>query len=186
MSSMTKSLLLLLFVNSFQNPVVSYTWTKATDGNLPKEYFGYFPPNTHDSIQFCRVHDNVNKQTFTGTISNGEKSCDYIYFQDGEQVRGSNVYEVLTSSKNENLSWVWSYADEIPANAIPCTDHQLGDQCYLGVSLYSDGICHEGIGKINSEKGLIFMSKNHQEVKLCPFYMYLTSTVTLHSENIVV
>ena len=58
--------------------------------------------------------------------------------------------------------------------------HQLGnqDQCYLGVSLYSDGICHEGIGKINTEKGLIFMSKNHhqKEVKICPFYMYLTST----------
>ena len=44
----------------FIDPVVSYTWTKAKDGNLPKGYFGYFPPNTHNSIQFCRVHDNVN------------------------------------------------------------------------------------------------------------------------------
>jgi len=162
----------------FIDLVVSYTWTKAKDGNLPKDYFGYFPPNSYDSIQFCRVNDNANKQTFTGTILNGEKSCDYIDFQDGEQVRSSNVYEVLTSSKKENLSWVWAYADGIPANAIPCTDKGDQDQCYLGVSLYSDGICHEGIGKINTEKGLIFMSKNHhqKEVKICPFYMYLTST----------
>ena len=36
----------------------------------------------------------LQKQTFTGTISKGEKSCDYIDFQDGEHVRGSNVYEV--------------------------------------------------------------------------------------------
>ena len=36
----------------------------------------------------------LQKQTFTGTILNGEKSCDYIDFQDGEQVRSSNVYEV--------------------------------------------------------------------------------------------
>ena len=44
----------------FIDLVVSYTWTTAKDGNLPKDYFGYFPPNSYDSIQFCRVDDNTN------------------------------------------------------------------------------------------------------------------------------
>ena len=41
--------------------------------------------------------------------------------------------QVLTSSKNENLSWVWAYADEIPENAIPCTDkgNLISQNCSL-------------------------------------------------------
>ena len=41
--------------------------------------------------------------------------------------------QVLTSSKKENLSWVWAYADEIPANAIPCTDkgNLISQNCSL-------------------------------------------------------
>ena len=55
----------------------------------------------------------------------------------------------------------------------------IGD-CYLGVSLYSDGICREIVGKINPSKGLIHMSQD-QEAFICPFFLYLT--VTMESEN---
>ena len=48
------------FFSCFIDLVVSYTWTKAKDGNLPKDYFGYIPPNSYDSIQFCRVDDNTD------------------------------------------------------------------------------------------------------------------------------
>ena len=49
--------------------------------------------------------------------------------------------------------------------------------CYLGVSLYSDGICDESIGKIDAKEGMIYMSVNDNkpyQLSECPFYMYLT------------
>jgi len=45
--------------------------------------------------------------------------------------------------------------------------------CYLGVSLYSDGICEESTGKIDTKEGMIFMSID-KKLSECPFYMYLT------------
>ena len=54
--------------------------------------------------------------------------------------------------------------------------------CYLGVSLYSDGICDESIGKIDAKEGMIYMSVNNwnkpYQLSECPFYMYLTVKVS--------
>ena len=61
-------------------------------------------------------------------------------------------------------------------------DDQMGEDCYLGASMYSDGICEEHIGKINPTKGLIHMSKGRQPF-MCPFFMYLT--INNVSDNVV-
>ena len=43
--------------------------------------------------------------------------------------------------------------------------------CYIGQSIYGDGICHESVGRISVEKKQIFMSKNN-EIVTCPFFQY--------------
>ena len=37
----------------------------------------------------------------------------------------------------------------VPKGAIKCNSSGDGDGCYLGISVYSDGICEETLGKIN-------------------------------------
>lgn len=73
------------------------------------------------------------------------------------------------------MGWKWAYYGDIPENAVACDDMLLGGQenCYLGVSLYSDGICRESIGKIDVGDGMMHFSID-QEAYMCPFYMYLT------------
>ena len=77
------------------------------------------------------------------------------------------------------MRWKWAYPGEIPKNAVPCDDTQMGgpQNCYLGVSLYSDGICVESIGKIDPTENKIHMSiltSEQKKSEWCPFYMYLT------------
>lgn len=82
---------------------------------------------------------------------------------------------MLIKHPRDKLGWEWAYHGEVPANAIACEDTHLGgsNNCYLGVSMYSDGICKEAIGKIEAEEGMIHMSVN-RESHICPFFLYLT------------
>ena len=70
------------------------------------------------------------------------------------------------------MGWKWAYYGDIPENAVACDDNSL-ENCYLGVSMYSDGICRESIGKIDANEGMIHFSMN-REPYMCPFFMYLT------------
>ena len=73
------------------------------------------------------------------------------------------------------MRWKWAYQGDIPENAVPCDDTQMGGtpNCFLGVSLYSDGICEESIGKIDMTKNKIHMSLE-KKADWCPFYMFMT------------
>ena len=83
--------------------------------------------------------------------------------------------QVLTLNEGDEMAWKWAYIGDIPANAVSCDDSVLGgdDNCYLGVSMYSDGICRESIGKISADEGLIHFVMN-QRPFMCPFFLYLT------------
>jgi len=68
----------------------------------------------------------------------------------------------------------WAYYGDIPENAVSCKDTLMPEgNCYLGVSLYSDGICDESVGKIDAKEGMIYMNIDKQ-LSECPFFMYLT------------
>ena len=85
--------------------------------------------------------------------------------------------QVLVLNQGDEMRWKWAYPGEIPENAVPCDDSQMGGppNCFLGVSLYSDGICVESIGKINPTENKIHMSLiSEKKSEWCPFYMYLT------------
>ena len=72
------------------------------------------------------------------------------------------------------MGWKWAYYGDIPENAVPCADTTMSKgNCYLGVSMYSDGICRESTGKIDAKEGMIYMSVD-DELSECPFYMFLT------------
>ena len=57
---------------------------------------------------------------------------------------------------------------------VPCSDPDIPrGQCYLGRSVYSDGICDgKAVGKINLQQGLIYTVRKGQR-QTCPFYMML-------------
>ena len=75
-------------------------------------------------------------------------------------------------NRGEETEMKWAYPENVPKNAVRCDDTQLGGTCFLGVSMYSDGLCEENIGKIDKN------GKIHMNIKgkydWCPFYMYLT------------
>ena len=53
------------------------------------------------------------------------------------------------------MGWKWAYYGDIPENAVPCADTAMSKgNCYLGVSMYSDGICQESTGKIITAHGV--------------------------------
>ena len=83
------------------------------------------------------------------------------------------LFQLLTLSEGDEMSWKWAYPGDIPPNAVRCADTQIEDECYLGVSLYSDGICLELGGKIDTNGRMIHMTMN-REPHRCPFFMYLT------------
>ena len=62
----------------------------------------------------------------------------------------------------------------VPANAVPCpgTDATTS-ACYLGRSVYGDGICDEGVGMVDVEEGLLHLIVRGEK-SVCPFFQFLT------------
>lgn len=102
---------------------------------------------------------------------------------------------MLSLSPGDEIGWKWAAFGDVPANAVHCgaggtlmeANSNNNNNCYLGVSLYSDGICSESIGKIDLAEGLMYMSIGRESF-VCPFFMFLTidqaSTITA-SDNMV-
>jgi len=129
-----------------------------------------------------KIRPIVEDLLFTGTITEGTTVCQYVNTET-QDVQVSSTYKVLTRSEGDETGWKWAYYGDIPENAVPCADSLMDEgNCYLGVSLYSDGICDESIGKIDAKEGMIYMSVNNwnkpYQLSECPFYMYLTVKVS--------
>ena len=88
----------------FIDLVVSYTWTKAKDGNLPKDYFGYFPPNSYDSIQFCRVNDNANVRFMHFSVFKISAQLFNVF-----TIYISNVHNTILLKKLTETNIYWHY-----------------------------------------------------------------------------
>ena len=86
-------------------------------------------------------------------------------------------------NQGEEIAWKWAYKGQIPENAVPCDDTQLGgtSNCFLGQSLYGDGICQESIGKIDPVEDKIHMTKKGRLIFLI-FLKITHVTIMKHSE----
>ena len=99
-------------MNFFPEVVHSMTWEKVIDGNIPKDAIGSFTPkiyfckvydeasvsalyvlDTTYVVNVCvRASNRVNtfispfsqKQTFTGSIKEGENACQYVELKSGD------------------------------------------------------------------------------------------------------
>ena len=100
-----------------------------------------------------------------------ENGCKYI--ADGVEKEGTE-FEVLVRLDSEK-SHDWKYSDPrapaVPEDAVTC-QHPGIEACYLGLSLYGDGVCAEGIGTIDQTARMVSFPRDGQ-VQRCPFYMYL-------------
>ncbi len=92
--------------------------------------------------------------------------------------------QVLSLTNGEVMGWGWAPYGEIPRDSVPCDDSALGsNNCFLGVSLYSDGICEEAVGKIDFDEAMIGMTYNRRPFH-CPFFLYLI--VASPADNVIV
>merc|ERR1712059_39749 len=155
------SCFLLIVLDSCQG----LSWEKAgVQGELPHGA-AVLHPNTNEDYYFCRVGDKV------GHLKANDKTC--VYPGDGSAAT-SKTFDVLVAAKDDVLGW--KYSKTPPASAVDCN---LGNRkelnCYLGQSVYSDGICVEYLGYIEygPKYGSIYMATRYDEIETCPFFMFL-------------
>ena len=61
----------------------------------------------------------------------------------------------------------------VPPNAVSCLDVDLPD-CYLGHTVYGDGLCAEKIGKASPDaERVYYTSADGEDFYKCIFVMYL-------------
>ena len=104
--------------------------------------------------------------------------------------------QVLGLVEGEVMGWGWASYGEVPSHAVPCYDNVSpstisdgqedanSNTCYLGVSMYSDGICSEAPGKIEMAENMIKMSIGRKQFE-CPFFMFLTIKSASEKEDVV-
>ena len=100
-----------------------------------------------------------------------ENVCKYI--ASGVEKEGTE-FEVLVRQVSEG-EHKWKYHNPrdpgVPEDAVTCQQPGI-EACYLGLSLYSDGICDEGIGTIDQRARMMSFPRDGR-VRRCPFFMYL-------------
>ncbi len=77
---------------------------------------------------------------------------------------------MLTASPGEKYRFV--YSADAPSSAVSCGDDGDGS-CFLGASIYGDGICEEGVGTVDADEGIVTTANRWDEAVKCPFVMYL-------------
>ncbi|KAK6173943.1 hypothetical protein SNE40_017309 [Patella caerulea] len=124
--------------------------------------------NGHSLYYFCEVVvSSKGGQRIPGTLKPTDNSCKYEV--DGA-VKSSTVFNVLVNPSGASVKWKYvSPRAGVPVGAVKCHE---GDNCYLGQSIYGDGICEELPGKIFSGQTQMIMT-NDKKVFRCPFKMYL-------------
>ncbi|KAK6172051.1 hypothetical protein SNE40_018015 [Patella caerulea] len=131
-------------------------WVPVTNGVNP-------PSSVHVGTEesFCEVDDT--KGLIPGVTNNGK--CEYEV--DGE-VKSSSSYNVLVRPEGVHTGWKYS-SGQPPVGAVKCHE---GSQCYLGMSIYTDGLCEELPGKIFADKKQMIMTSGEKVYK-CPSKLYL-------------
>lgn len=149
-------------------------WSLADSNDSEKAFeFKYY--NNH--YQFCQASHGSASTFYTGTKKVEETECQFP-IKSSASVNASSTFKLLTLLGQEETSWKYGNRDEVPDNAIPCEDEDIED-CFLGVSIYSDGICKESPGKISANDNMIYMQVKGKFYR-CPFFFYLTTTTEIN------
>ncbi len=76
-------------------------------------------------------------------------------------------------SPTEHVKWQVSARDgRVPHGAVDCDDADVGS-CFLGKSMYGDGICEKGLGKIDVDANTLHLVKRGKMHK-CPYFAFVT------------
>ena len=128
----------------------------------------------HDDYYFCQEED-PERGILDGAVNKDTEICEIIF---GDEIIQTQHFKVLKLSPDETESHFEHETEDhpIPKGAVPCQDKDVPKgKCFLGQSVYTEGICWEGLGKINTEEHLIHMTFNGTET-VCPFFMFLVTS----------
>eukprot|EP00088_Acartia_fossae_P018965 TRINITY_DN21001_c0_g1_i5.p1 TRINITY_DN21001_c0_g1~~TRINITY_DN21001_c0_g1_i5.p1 ORF type:complete len:173 (+),score=21.19 TRINITY_DN21001_c0_g1_i5:30-521(+) len=154
------------FVSVFICLIATVTAVKWKDSRNPNELI------TLDKKNFCMFTEGDKE--YIGTVSQGQSGCQGL-LRTGSKVKISDSFKSLTKDGNEKIGWKYCTGHKKPTRAIPCDDSKAlgaGD-CFLGESVYGDGICHEELGFIQGR--FVYMIHNGKKSR-CPFRLYLVET----------
>merc|ERR1712055_204930 len=152
--------------------VKALSWENAgLKGELPSGA-AVVHPNTLKDYYFCRVEVKPNSFS-VGHLGADDTTC--VYPGDGI-AESSDKFQVLVRASNDNLGW--KYSRTPVEGAVDCSLQEiLGNSkesdCYLGQSVFSDGICVEDLGYIAASEGRIYMADRSDTINTCPFYLFL-------------
>ncbi|XP_023329266.1 uncharacterized protein LOC111701988 isoform X2 [Eurytemora carolleeae] len=168
-------------------------WEASSPGQILQNALG-LNANSATLKYFCKfvVPTLLGPEIVIGTLTRQKDVCQGV--RSGKVV-SSAEFLLLTSTSTEVVDW--KYCTNPPDTAINC-DLQNGPtketfltfllsmlshflpffkvsidgDCYLGQSVYSDGICHESLGPI---QGGVVNMVIRDKVSRCPFKLYLVA-----------
>lgn len=150
-------------------PADCLEWTAASRGKIPADAVSFddFGRKAH----FCRAADPATGKVHTGVIYDDEQTCNI--HMGGREVAPApeDEYEVLAGRE-----WGWRYPYRVKTvdGAVPCSDPDVpAGSCFLGHSFYGDGICSEGVGKVDVSDRMMTVFRRGGRVSRCPFYTLL-------------
>ena len=118
---------------------------------------------------FRKIKSLLPIKTYTGVHRNSENVCKYI--ADGVEREGAEFELLVRPDSEKEHDWKYHSGSNIPESAVTC-EHAGIEECYLGLSLYGDGVCTEGIGTIDQKARMMSFPRDGR-IHRCPSFMYL-------------
>ncbi|TRY72587.1 hypothetical protein TCAL_00169 [Tigriopus californicus] len=157
--------------------LVNSGWTlqwESADQGIPRNTYIHDVFGGPESFYFCRGMDATGHLR-TGTMSKGQTACGLVGYE-SNIANYANSFEVLTISPGDKIgSKYHSRGDPIPQNAIPCMDFGT-NQCFLGESVYNDGLCVEMPGKVYVDRERVLMNYKGQ-MKTCGSFFIMINDI---------
>lgn len=152
----------------------SLEWQPVISGEIPLNSVEQSYVSSLGNSYYCEAiykPDNKTTEVYTGIVHAREKTCEFV--TKDHQIKTSTKYSILVKAKGEKDQFVYAgFHDPPPPNAVRCNDTGI-ENCFLGQSIYGDAICDVESGKIDADKGFIYIVVGHEK-STCPFFSYLT------------
>ncbi|XP_023329267.1 uncharacterized protein LOC111701988 isoform X3 [Eurytemora carolleeae] len=147
-------------------------WEASSPGQILQNALG-LNANSATLKYFCKfvVPTLLGPEIVIGTLTRQKDVCQGVRYNRSGKVVSSAEFLLLTSTSTEVVDW--KYCTNPPDTAINCDlQVSIDGDCYLGQSVYSDGICHESLGPI---QGGVVNMVIRDKVSRCPFKLYLVA-----------
>ncbi|KAK6172050.1 hypothetical protein SNE40_018014 [Patella caerulea] len=146
---------------------INLEWiVKPENGNIPSTAI-QIKPTMSSIFYFCEV-TTAEGQKIPGTLKSTDNSCKY---ESNGSVTSSTEFSILSNPNGAKIDYKYRPANKPPpSGAVKCNE---GSYCFLGKSVYNDGICEELPGKIVAPRGQLIMTTSNNKVKTCGSILYL-------------